>query len=110
MNDRLIFLTDTAVQHVRSELKKRGHGLGVRLGVKTSGCSGLAYFFEWLDHVEIHDHVEVYDDITLAVDKKSMLYVSGTTLDYTKEGLNSGFKLDNPNVQGTCGCGESFTV
>lgn len=105
-----ITLTDAAISHVKAFLAKRGRGEGLRLGVKTSGCSGLAYVLEVFDEPHEDDVVFEYDGIKVAVDPKSLVYLDGTELDYRREGLNEGFKFNNPNEQGTCGCGESFTV
>lgn len=105
-----ITLTEAAANRVQSFLANRGHGLGVRLGVKTSGCSGLAYVLEFVDDLEDSD--EVFEDrgVKVIIDQKSLVYLDGTELDYGKEGLNEGFKFKNPNVKDECGCGESFTV
>ena len=105
-----ITLTDAAATRVRNFLDSRGNGLGVRLGVKTSGCSGLAYVLEFVDELEKDD--EVFEDhgVKVIIDRKSLVYLDGTELDYGKEGLNEGFKFNNPNVKDECGCGESFKV
>jgi len=105
-----ITLTDSAANRVQTFLESRGDGLGVRLGVKTSGCSGLAYVLEFVD--ELEDDDEVFEDhgVKVIIDKKSLVYLDGTELDYGKEGLNEGFKFNNPNVKDECGCGESFKV
>ena len=105
-----ITLTEAAAERVKSFLANRGKGEGLRLGVKTSGCSGMAYVLEFADHIEDTD--EVFEDhgVKVIVDKKSLVYLDGTELDYGKEGLNEGFKFNNPNVTGECGCGESFNV
>jgi len=105
-----ITLTEAAAQRVISFLGNRGKGVGLRLGVKTTGCSGMAYVMEFADKVEPED--EVFEDhgVKLIIDPKSLIYLDGTELDYGKEGLNEGFKFNNPNVKGECGCGESFTV
>jgi iron-sulfur cluster assembly protein len=105
-----IMLTENAAQHVNSFMQKRGKGVGLRLGVKTTGCSGLAYVLEFADEIGSEDHVFESRGIKILVDPKSLVYIDGTELDYTKEGLNEGFKFDNPNVTDECGCGESFTV
>ncbi|MCG8383186.1 MAG: iron-sulfur cluster assembly protein IscA [Gammaproteobacteria bacterium] len=105
-----ISLTEAAANRVQTYLEKRGKGLGIRLGVRSSGCSGMAYVFEFVDELEEGD--VVFDDhgVRLIVDAKSLLYLDGTELDFCKEGLNEGFKFNNPNVSEQCGCGESFTV
>jgi len=103
-------LTETAANRVRTFLDKRGKGVGLRLAVKPSGCSGMSYVLEFVDSIEEVDEVFEAHGVKVIVDKKSMLYLDGTELDYTKEGLNEGFKFNNPNVTGECGCGESFNV
>ena len=105
-----ITLTEAAADRVNNFLKSRGSGVGVRLGVKTSGCSGLAYVLEFVD--ELDDGDEVFEDrgVKVIIDKKSLVYLDGTELDYGKEGLNEGFKFNNPNVKDECGCGESFKI
>lgn len=105
-----ISVTEAAASRVRSFLENRGKGIGVRLGVKTSGCSGMAYVIEFVDELEENDQVFEDHGVKVIVDSKSMLYLDGTEVDYTKEGLNEGFKFNNPNANGECGCGESFTV
>jgi iron-sulfur cluster assembly protein len=105
-----ITLTDAAADRVQSFLHNRGKGLGVRLGVKTSGCSGLAYVLEFVDELDEGDQVFEDRGVKVIIDKKSLVYLDGTELDYGKEGLNEGFKFNNPNVKDQCGCGESFKV
>lgn len=105
-----VTLTERAANHVRNFLAKRGKGEGLRLGVKTSGCSGMAYVLEFVDAVAPEDQVFEEHGVKVIVDAKSMLYLEGTELDFVKEGLNEGFKFNNPNVKDACGCGESFTV
>ena len=105
-----ITLTDAAATRVKAFLDNRGSGVGLRLGVKTSGCSGMAYIIEFADEADEADTVFSDKDVSILVDPKSLIYLDGTELDYTKEGLNEGFKFNNPNVKGECGCGESFTV
>lgn len=105
-----ITLTEAAANHVRGFLDNRGQGVGVRLGVKTTGCSGMAYILEFADEVNPEDKVFEDRGVKVIIDPKSLLYLDGTELDYSKEGLNEGFKFNNPNVKGECGCGESFTV
>ena len=106
----MITLTPNAAEHIRSFLTKRGKGEGVRLGVKTSGCSGLAYTVEFADTVDPDDLVFEEHGVKVFVDPKSHVYLDGTELDFTKEGLQEGFKFQNPNVKESCGCGESFHV
>jgi len=105
-----ITLTENAAQHVRNFLAKRGKGIGLRVGVRTSGCSGMAYKLEFVDEVGDDDIQFSSSGVTILVDPKSLAYVDGMELDYTREGLNEGFKFNNPNVKDTCGCGESFKV
>jgi iron-sulfur cluster assembly protein len=106
----VIKLTESAAKHVQSFLAKRGKGVGVRLGVRTSGCSGLAYKLEFADSANPDDVRFESHGITVLVDPKSLQFIDGTELDYTREGLNEGFKFRNPNVKDECGCGESFNV
>ncbi len=105
-----ITLTENAVQHVRNFLAKRGKGVGLRVGVRTSGCSGMSYKLEFADEVSDDDLQFISGGVTVLVDPKSLAYVDGMELDYTREGLNEGFKFKNPNVKSECGCGESFGV
>jgi len=105
-----ITMTEAAANHVKSFLENRGKGVGLRLAVKTTGCSGMAYVMEFADEVNSEDVVFDEQGIQVIIDPKSLVYLDGTELDYAKEGLNEGFKFNNPNVKGECGCGESFTV
>lgn len=105
-----ITLTQAAADHVRKYLSNRGKGIGIRLGVRTSGCSGMAYVLEFADGLEPDDQVFEGHGVKVIVDPKSLLYLDGTELDYAREGLNEGFKFNNPNVKDACGCGESFSV
>ncbi len=105
-----VTLTENAAQHVRDFMEKRGKGVGLRLVVKTTGCSGLAYVLEFVDEFGDEDEVFESQGVKVIVDPKSLVYIDGTRLDYTREGLNEGFKFDNPNAKDECGCGESFTV
>ena len=106
----MITLTDNAIQHIRRFLEKRGKGQGIRIGVKTSGCSGMAYTLEFVDTLDEADQVFDNNGVKVFVDSKSLLYLDGTQIDYVKEGLQEGFKFENPNAKATCGCGESFHV
>ena len=105
-----ITITKKAANHVNQHLQSRGKGIGLRLGVKTTGCSGLAYVIEYADKVEKEDKVFKDNGITLIINPKSYVYLKGTELDFAREGLNEGFKFNNPNVKDKCGCGESFNV
>ncbi len=103
-------ITDVAATRVHNYIASRGKGAGLRVGVKTNGCSGMAYVIEFVDDIEDSDHVFVSNGITIVVDPKSIVYIDGTELDYAKEGLNEGFKFNNPLEKNLCGCGESFNV
>ena len=105
-----ITLTEKAAQRVKAFLDNRGKGIGLRLGVKTSGCSGLAYVLEFVDEPDPNDQRFESNGVSVFVDPKSLVYLNGIELDYVKEGLNEGFKYNNPNVKESCGCGESFHV
>ena len=105
-----VTLTDRAADHVRRYIEKRGKGVGVRLGVKTTGCSGLAYKLEFADDVLPEDQEFESHGVRVLIDPKSLAYLDGTELDFVREGLNEGFKFNNPNEKDRCVCGESFNV
>ena len=105
-----ITITEAAAKHVKTFLVNRGKGVGIRLAVRTSGCSGMAYEMEFVDQLEDEDVVFEGHGVKVVVDPKSLVYLDGTEVDYTREGLNEGFKFNNPNVKSECGCGESFGV
>jgi iron-sulfur cluster assembly protein len=105
-----ITLTERAATHVANFISKRGKGVGLRLGVRTTGCSGLAYKLEYADALNPEDLTFDSHGVKVVVDPKSLPYIDGTELDFTREGLNEGFKFNNPNVKDECGCGESFNV
>lgn len=105
-----VTLTEKAAKHVQRNLDKRGKGLGLRVGVRTSGCSGMAYKLEYVDEPDTHDQVFESFDVKVFVDPKSLPYIDGTELDFVREGLNEGFKFKNPKEKASCGCGESFSV
>ena len=105
-----VTLTEAAAKHVQKYLARRGKGVGLRLGVKTSGCSGMAYKREFAEQVEPDDKVWESFGVKVLVDEKSLPYLDGTELDYTREGLQEGFKFHNPNEKSRCGCGESFQI
>ena len=105
-----VSLTEAAARHVTKYLAKRGKGVGVRLGVKTTGCSGLAYKLEYVDEVAPEDELFEQHGVKLMIDTQSLAYIDGTELDYVREGLNEGFRFNNPNERDRCGCGESFRV
>ena len=105
-----ISMSDAAAQRVQTFLANRGKGYGLRLGVRTSGCSGMAYVLEFVDAPNEDDVVFEDKGVRVIVDGKSFAYLDGTELDFVKEGLNEGFKFNNPNMTSECGCGESFNV
>lgn len=105
-----ITLTEKAAQRVQQSIAKRGRGIGLRVGVRTAGCSGLAYTMEFVDEPNADDHAFESRGVALFVDARSLPYLKGTELDFVREGLNEGFKFHNPNSKAQCGCGESFTV
>ncbi|MEK6772007.1 MAG: iron-sulfur cluster assembly protein IscA [Pseudomonadota bacterium] len=105
-----ITLTESAAGRVRDFLARRGKGEGLRLGIRTSGCSGKAYVIEYADHIKPDDQVYESHGVKVIVDTKSLVYLDGTEVDFVREGVNEGFKFNNPNVKDSCGCGESFNV
>ncbi|MHB1676767.1 MAG: iron-sulfur cluster assembly protein IscA [Sulfuriferula sp.] len=105
-----ITVTESAAKHVADFLAKRGKGVGLRLGVRTSGCSGMAYKLEFADKIEDDDLTFSDHGVTVLIDPTSLPYLDGMELDFTREGLNEGFRFNNPNVKDECGCGESFNV
>jgi iron-sulfur cluster assembly protein len=105
-----VTLSEKAASHVANYLARRGKGFGLRLGVRTSGCSGMAYKLEFADAANDEDIIFESHGVKVLVDPKSLPYLDGTELDYAREGLNEGFRFNNPNIKDQCGCGESFTV
>ena len=105
-----ITLTESAAKHVADQLASRGKGVGIRVGVTTTGCSGMAYVLEFVDELTPSDQVFEYHGIKVVVDPKSLVYIDGTEMDFVKAGINEGFEFHNPNVKGECGCGESFSI
>jgi iron-sulfur cluster assembly protein len=105
-----VTLTQSAATHVQRILQKRGKGVGLRLGVKTSGCSGMAYKLEFADEADPEDAQFECHGVKVFIDSRSLPYVDGTELDFVREGLNEGFRFNNPNTKNECGCGESFQV
>ena len=103
-------LSEVAANRVQHFLDNRGKGIGLRLGVKTTGCSGMAYVIEFVDELESNDTVFETNGVKVVVDPKSLIFLDGTEVDFAKEGLNEGFQFKNPNAKDECGCGESFTV
>lgn len=105
-----ISLTEPAAERVRSYLAARGSGLGLRVGVKKTGCNGFAYVVNYADSIDADDVVFEQRGVKVVVDPKSLALIDGTEVDFVKEGLNEAFRFRNPNVTGECGCGESFSV
>lgn len=105
-----IQLTESAAQRIQHQLNKRGRGLGLRVGVKSSGCSGYSYIIDYADEIKPEDQVFEAHGARLVVDTKSLPLLAGTTLDFQREGLNQMFRFLNPNAKDACGCGESFSV
>lgn len=105
-----ISLTEQAAKHIARFIEQRGKGVGLRFGVRTSGCSGLAYKLEYVDEFDAEDKVFEFYGVKVFVDPKSLTYLDGTVLDFTREGLNEGFVFKNPNAKNACGCGESFGI
>lgn len=105
-----VTLTERAAAHIKGFLARSGEGDGLRLAVKPTGCSGYMYVVEPAEAVGEHDQVFESNGVKVIIDSQSLEYLSGVELDYTREGLNEGFKFNNPNVKDTCGCGESFSV
>ena len=108
----MISLTDAAYKKIQQTLTRRGHGEGIRLGVRTTGCSGLAYVLEFVDEYTAENGVTNYaqKDFVVLIDAKSQAYLNGVTVDYVRQGLNEGFEFRNPNERDRCGCGESFRI
>jgi iron-sulfur cluster assembly protein len=106
----MISVTDKAANKIKQTISKRGMGLGIRIGVKTTGCSGLAYVLEYVDDPKEHDIKVDCNGCALYIDPKSRVYIQGMKIDYVRNGLNEGFEFNNPNERDKCGCGESFRV
>jgi iron-sulfur cluster assembly protein len=105
-----IHVTEHAAKQIRTQLAKRGHGIGLRVGVKEVGCSGFAYTYDYADEVRPGDSLVEAHETKIVVDAASLAFLNGSTLDFVKEGLKQVFKFENPNVDATCGCGESFSI
>ena len=105
-----VSLSQAAAIHIGEQLSKRGKGIGIRLGIKTTGCSGLAYVLEFVDQASAQDKIIESRGVKLFIDSKNLPYLKGISMDYVKEGVNEGFTFINPNSKGECGCGESFTA
>jgi len=106
----MITVTDTAAKKIKQNLERRGSGIGIRIGVRTTGCSGLAYVLEYVDRLEPGDVAMADNYVNVVVDKKSLPIIDGITVDYVRQGLNEGFEFNNPVEKDRCGCGESFRV
>ncbi|MDF1582175.1 MAG: iron-sulfur cluster assembly accessory protein [Methyloprofundus sp.] len=105
-----VVLTESAAKQIQKQIEKRGKGLGLKLGVKTSGCSGFAYTIDYADELQSGESVFETFGVKVVVADENLTALDGLVLDYAKEGINEAFKFNNPNVKGTCGCGESFSV
>ena len=105
-----ITVTEVAARKIQQNLQRRGRGLGIKLGVKTTGCSGLAYVLEYVDELQPGDDAELCDGFSIVVNQKDQPYLTGLEVDYVRQGLNEGFEFRNPNERDRCGCGESFRV
>ncbi|MCU7881740.1 MAG: iron-sulfur cluster assembly protein IscA [Candidatus Thiodiazotropha sp. (ex Lucinoma aequizonata)] len=105
-----ITITEAAADRIQAFLANRGKGLGIRLSVRTSGCSGMVYEMEFVDDLQEYDQIFEDRGVQVIIDPKSLVYLDGTEVDYGREGLNEGFKFNNPNAKSECGCGESFGV
>ena len=106
----MIQVTETAACKIRQQLQRRGRGLGIKLGVRTTGCSGLAYVLEYVDNLQDGDDAELHDGFSIVINKKDQPYLAGLEVDYVRQGLNEGFEFRNPNEKDRCGCGESFRI
>jgi iron-sulfur cluster assembly protein len=105
-----VTVTENAANQIKKQIEKRGNGLGLKLAVKKSGCSGYAYVLDYADTLQEDDHVFENFGVSVIVSQNDLEFVEGIELDYRREGINEAFKFNNPNVKGTCGCGESFSV
>ncbi|MDX2426361.1 MAG: iron-sulfur cluster assembly accessory protein [Cycloclasticus sp.] len=105
-----VTVTESAAAQVKNQLEKRGKGMGLRLGVRESGCSGYSYIIDFADEIKESDTVHEDFGIKVVIDQNDLSFLEGLQLDYAREGINSAFKFNNPNVKDACGCGESFTV
>ena len=105
-----ISLTENAAKQIQAQIAKRGHGVGLRVGIKKVGCSGFAYTFDFADELKAGDRISEFNGAKLVVDAESVDFLAGAKLDFVRDGLKQTFKFDNPNVDATCGCGESFSI
>jgi iron-sulfur cluster assembly protein len=105
-----ITVTETAAKKIKQNLQRRGSGIGIRIGIRTTGCSGLAYVLEYVDRTNSEDTVFISQDVSVVVDAKSLPILGNLEVDYVRQGLNEGFEFNNPNEKDRCGCGESFRI
>ena len=106
----MITVTETAAEKIKQNLTRRGSGVGIRIGIRTTGCSGLAYVLEYVDRINAEDTVFESQDVRVIVDAKSLPILGNLDVDYVRQGLNEGFEFNNPNERDRCGCGESFRI
>ena len=106
----MITVTSIASKKINDNIARRGKGIGIRVGVRTTGCSGLAYVLEYVDSKNPEDTVSEQDGFVIVVDPKSQAYLEGLEIDYVRQGLNEGFEFNNPLEKDRCGCGESFRI
>ena len=106
----MITLTPAAANKISLNLRKRGQGIGIRVGTRTTGCSGLSYTLEYVDQLDLGDDTVLFEGVTVIINKKDQPYLQGMEIDYVREGLNEGFRFNNPNEKDRCGCGESFRI
>lgn len=105
-----IKLTENAAKHIQQQLTRRGSGVALRVGIKKSGCSGFSYTYDFADEISSHDRLFASHDVQVVVDENDLPFLNGCLIDFTQQGLNSFFKLSNPNIDSTCGCGDSFSL
>jgi iron-sulfur cluster assembly protein len=106
----MIILTTSAVNKINNQLQRRGGGMGIRIGVRTTGCSGLAYVLEYVDELQAGDDAELHDGFSVVINKKDQPYLQNLQIDYIRQGLNEGFEFTNDAEKDRCGCGESFRI
>lgn len=105
-----ITLTENAAKHIQQQIAKRGSGVALRVGIKKSGCSGFSYTYDFADEINSHDRLFASHDVQVVVDENDLPFLNGASIDFTQQGLSSFFKLNNPNIDSTCGCGDSFSL
>ena len=106
----MITLTPIAATKISQNLQRRGQGIGIRVGTRTTGCSGLSYTLEYVDQLDLGDVTVLFEGVAVIINKKDQPYLQGMEIDYVREGLNEGFRFNNPNEKDRCGCGESFRI